>query len=186
MKREVDLAAQVRRCGIELKRHGKDLIGLCPFHDDREPSLVITPKKNLWNCLGACGEGGSVIDWVMKIEGTSFRMAVELLRQGWEPTVEAKVAPAVKRSTKLKMEPLVASEMTDEAIMAEVVGFYHQTLLESPDALDYLAQRGLGSKELIEHFQIGFANRTLGYRVPKRSQCGRSVERCGIGCKSWG
>lgn len=169
VKREVDLAAQVRRCGIELKRHGKDLIGLCPFHDDRSPSLVITPRKNLWHCLGACGEGGSVIDWVMKIEGISFRQAVELLRQGWEPTVEAKSEPVVTQSTRLKMEPLVTSEMTDEAMMAAVVGFYHQTLLESPEALDYLAQRGLGSKELIEHFQIGYANRTIGYRVPKRN-----------------
>ena len=169
MKREVDLAEQVRRCGIEMKRHGKDLIGLCPFHDDRSPSLVITPKKNLWNCLGACGEGGSVIDWVMKMEGISFRQAVELLRQGWEPTVEAKSEPVVTQSTRLKMEPLVTSEMTDETMMAAVAGFYHQTLLESPDALDYLAQRGLGSKELIEHFQIGYANRTIGYRVPKRN-----------------
>ena len=65
---------------MELRRHGQDLLGLCPFHDDKEPSLVISPEKNLWHCLGACGEGGSVIDWVMKSEGVSFRHAVELLR----------------------------------------------------------------------------------------------------------
>jgi len=65
---------------IQLKRHGTDLIGLCPFHDDHEPSLVITPDKNLWHCLGACQTGGTVIDWVMKAEGVSFRHAVELLR----------------------------------------------------------------------------------------------------------
>ena len=52
----------------------------CPFHDDREPSLVMTPAKNLWHCLGACQAGGSVIDWVMRAEGVSFRHAVELLR----------------------------------------------------------------------------------------------------------
>ena len=44
------------------------------------PSLVISPQKNLWHCLGACQTGGSVIDWVMRAEGVSFRHAVELLR----------------------------------------------------------------------------------------------------------
>jgi len=44
------------------------------------PSLVISPKTNLWHCLGACNVGGSNIDWVMKTKGVSFRHAVELLR----------------------------------------------------------------------------------------------------------
>jgi DNA primase len=60
--------------------HGADLLGRCPFHDDREPSLVISPEKNLWHCLGECQTGGSVIDWVMKTKGVSFRYAVELLK----------------------------------------------------------------------------------------------------------
>lgn len=47
------------------KKHGSDLIGRCPFHDDKTPSLVITPEKNLWHCLGACQVGGTMIDWVM-------------------------------------------------------------------------------------------------------------------------
>jgi DNA primase len=46
----VSLARLVEAKGIELKRHGADLLGLCPFHADREPSLVISPKKNLWHC----------------------------------------------------------------------------------------------------------------------------------------
>ena len=53
IKRETDLVALVRSRGIELRQHGSDLIGLCPFHDDHEPSLIVTPKKNLWHCLGA-------------------------------------------------------------------------------------------------------------------------------------
>ena len=53
-KQEVSLQRLVEALGIELKRHGADFLGLCPFHDDREPSLVITPEKNLWHCLGAC------------------------------------------------------------------------------------------------------------------------------------
>jgi hypothetical protein len=61
--------------GMELKRHRADLHGRCPFHDDRTPSLVITPAKNLWHCLGACQAGGTVIDWVMKAECISFHHA---------------------------------------------------------------------------------------------------------------
>ena len=52
LKQEVSLERLVEARGIELKRHGADLLGLCPFHDDHEPSLVISPKKNLWHCLG--------------------------------------------------------------------------------------------------------------------------------------
>lgn len=69
LKTEVALQRLAEMRGITLRRHGVDLIGLCPFHDDHEPSLVISSKKNLWHCLGACQTGGSVIDWVMKAEG---------------------------------------------------------------------------------------------------------------------
>ncbi|MCP3993628.1 MAG: DNA primase, partial [bacterium] len=85
LKREVSVERLALARGVELKRHGADLLGLCPFHDDREPSLVISPKKNLWHCLGACQAGGSVIDWVMKDRGVSCRHAVELLRSDLPP-----------------------------------------------------------------------------------------------------
>src|ERR1700730_9556557 len=80
LKREAPLERLVIAFGIELRKHGADLLGRCPFHDDREPSLVISPEKNLWHCLGECQTGGSVIDWVMKTKGVSFRYAVELLK----------------------------------------------------------------------------------------------------------
>ncbi len=80
IKQQVSLLERVRAEGVELRRHGADWIGLCPFHEDVNPSLVISPAKNLWHCLGACQVGGSVIDWVMRCEGVSFRHAVELLR----------------------------------------------------------------------------------------------------------
>src|SRR6266481_2781909 len=89
IKSEIAIERLAQARGIELRQHGKDLIGLCPFHDDREPSLVITPAKNLWHCLGACQTGGSVIDWVMKAEGVSFRHAVELLQNDALPLAAA-------------------------------------------------------------------------------------------------
>lgn len=55
LKREVAVERLAQARGIRLERKGENLVGLCPFHDDREPSLVITPSKNLWHCLAACG-----------------------------------------------------------------------------------------------------------------------------------
>src|SRR3972149_1222422 len=80
LKREFSLERLAEARGIRLQRHGADLLGLCPFHEDHEPSLVITPSKNLWHCLGACQAGGSVIDWAVRAAGVSFRHAAELLR----------------------------------------------------------------------------------------------------------
>jgi DNA primase len=55
LKQEVSLPRLVEGMGIRLKRHGADLIGLCPFHDDHDPSLVISSEKNLWHCLALLG-----------------------------------------------------------------------------------------------------------------------------------
>ena len=66
VKKSVDLADYVRSCGLVLKKSGaRDLKCLCPFHDDKNPSLIITPAKNLFHCL-SCGAGGSVIDFAAK------------------------------------------------------------------------------------------------------------------------
>ena len=86
LKEQVSIVSLVQAHGVVLRKTGKDLVGCCPFHDDSSPSLVVTPGKNLWHCLGACQMGGSVIDWVMRVEGVSFRHAVELLRDGVAPT----------------------------------------------------------------------------------------------------
>jgi DNA primase len=156
LKREVSLERLVEAQGIELKRHGADLLGLCPFHDDKAPSLVVSPKKNLWHCLGACQTGGSVIDWVMRRDGLSFRHAVDVLRGDTLPAA----AVVVKA-------PLPVAEIAeDRELLSQVVAYYHETLKQSPEALAYLEQRGLRSHEAIERFRLGFANRTLGYRLP--------------------
>ena len=68
IKKNIDLAEYVRSCGIELTKHGRnDLKGLCPFHNDTNPSLIITPSKGLFHCP-SCGAGGSVIDFAAKIK----------------------------------------------------------------------------------------------------------------------
>src|SRR5919108_774344 len=173
LKETVSVERLAEARGVVLKKHGAgDLIGQCPFHDDKTPSLVITPAKNLWHCLGACQAGGTVIDWVMRAEGVSFRHAVELLQDDALPLVAASSASttAVKRSTVKKLPTALPRDAEDAKLLSQVIEFYHQTLLQSPEALDYLAKRGLSSSEAIKHFRLGFANRTLGYRLPEKNR----------------
>jgi DNA primase catalytic core len=169
LKREVSVQRLAEARGIKLHRHGADLLGLCPFHDDRNPSLVITPAKNLWHCLGACNMGGTAIDWVMKAQGVSFRHAVELLRADYFPLAADSVQP-VKQSTVPKLPPPVAREADDRALLLQTVDYYSRTLKQSPEALKYLASRGLQSSEIIDRFKLGFANRTLGYGLEEKNR----------------
>jgi len=170
LKREVSLERLVASRGVKLERRGADLVGLCPFHDDREPSLVVTPSKNLWHCLGACHTGGSVVDWVMRTEGVSFRHAVELLRSDLPPSAARPPSRVVKASTVQKLPGLLERDAEDDLLLRRVVDYYHETLKQSPEALGYLESRGLKSGEMIERFKLGFANRTLGYRLPAKTR----------------
>jgi DNA primase catalytic core len=168
LKREVPLEALVSASGVELKKAGADLVGRCPFHDDREPSLVVSPGKNLWHCLGACNAGGSVIDWVMRTQGVSFRHAVELLREGKAAGQLSGPAPA--RSTVRRLPSPVGHDAGDAEALAQVVEYYHSSLLSSPEALAYLRSRRIDDPEAVEVFRLGFANRTLSYRLPIRQR----------------
>jgi DNA primase catalytic core len=169
LKREVSVQRLAEARGIKLTRHGADLIGKCPFHNDRTPSLVITPKKNLWHCLGACNAGGTAIDWVMRANGVSFRHAVELLRADYLPMADAPIQP-VKHGTVRQLPPPVAREADDRVLLLQVAGYYNETLKQSPEAMKYLQSRGLQSPEIIDRFKLGFANRTLGLRLPAKNR----------------
>lgn len=168
LKGEVAVARLAEARGVVLARKGADLVGLCPFHDDHEPSLVITPTKNLWHCLGACQAGGSVVDWVMRAEGVSFRHAVELLQADYEPSAAG--AGAVKHSTVQKLPTPLARGAEDARLLGQVIDYYHETLLQAPEAQAYLAKRGIASREAVMHFRLGYANRTLGYRLPAKTR----------------
>jgi DNA primase catalytic core len=165
LKAEIAVERLVESAGIELKRAGKDLMGRCPFHDDREASLVITPAKNLWHCFG-CQIGGGPIDWMMKAKGVSFRHAVELLREG---AVDLPVGP-IKGGRIRVLAPPVSFDASDQALLNETVEYYHQRLKQHPEALAYLAKRGLNHPEMIERFRLGVADRTLGLRLPEKTR----------------
>ena len=167
LKSEVSVERLIESAGIELKKLGKDRAGKCPFHADDTASLVVTPAKNLWHCFG-CQIGGGPIDWVMKKQGVSFRHAVELLRDG-DSSLAATSVP-LKRATVRTLPAPVTRDADNDVLMMQVVGYYHDTLKQSPDALAYLKSRGLDHPELIETFKLGFANRTLGLRLPEKNR----------------
>ena len=100
LKRDVSVRRLAEAKGVALKQSGDDnLLGHCPFHEDKTPSFVVSEKKNLWHCLGACRAGGSVVDFVMRAEGVTFRHAVELLREGVD--LSGPVGPRVASVPKL-------------------------------------------------------------------------------------
>ena len=179
IKQSTDLTALVRSRGIDLKKHGKDLIGHCPFHADKTPSFVVTPGKGLFHCLG-CGAAGNAIQFLERFDGLSFRHAFELLNEGrafsGASGAAAKTGAAcsrsgtVKKSTVRSMENPLDPEASDAELLLQVVDYYHQRLLETPDALEYLKRRGLYDEGAVEQFKLGFADRSLGLRIPMKNR----------------
>jgi DNA primase len=167
IKSEVSLVRLVESQGYALQKQGKDFALCCPFHADKTPSCVITPKSNLFNCFG-CGAGGSVIDWVMKTQGISFRLACEFLQRDVSLVASVPAVPVKRATTKKLASPFTAASSDESLLLKQVVDFYHETLPQSPEALAYLEKRGLNCSELISAFKLGYANRTLCYRLPEK------------------
>ncbi|MEI7240317.1 CHC2 zinc finger domain-containing protein [Pectobacterium brasiliense] len=158
LKVAVPLVDVVRSQGRQVFRRGKDWVVLCPFHQEKTPSCVISPEKNLYHCFG-CDAGGSVLDWVMKTEGLSLHRAADRLRG------ELGVVPA---AAPLPPVADIANEQERQALLHRVTEFYHHTLLNAPEAIAYLEKRRLNHPELVAAFKLGFANRTLAYRLPPK------------------
>ncbi|MDY4369036.1 DNA primase [Pectobacterium brasiliense] len=156
LKAAVSLVEVVRAQGRKVVKRGKDWVVLCPFHQEKTPSCVISPEKNLYHCFG-CDAGGSVLDWVMKTEGLSLPHAVDKLRGELGSVPAAAPLPPVSD---------ISNEQERQALLHRVTEFYHHTLLNAPEAIAYLEKRRLNHPELVAQFRLGFANRTLGYRLP--------------------
>ena len=169
IKSEVSVQRLVEASGVELKRTGKNLRGRCPLHEgDNEPSLFVTPAKNLWRCFG-CGAAGGPIDWVMKTRGLSFRHAVEILKADPSLAASAGAAP-VKRTSARTLPPPVALDADDQALLAQTIDYYHQRLKDHAAGLAYLKARGLDHPAVIDTFRLGVADRTLGLRLPNKQR----------------
>jgi len=166
VKQNVSLLRLAEAQGHELKKEGKDYVMCCPFHEEETASMKITPSNNLFHCFG-CDEGGSVIDWVMKTQGVSFRHAVEILRTDSSLAAEPL---NTKTTTVRKLASPLSEDADKQTALQQVIAYYHDTLKQSPEVLEYLKARGLDDVELIDHFKLGFANRSLGLHLPNKNR----------------
>lgn len=140
---------------VQLKKSGKNYLGLCPFHNEKSPSFSVAEDKQIFHCFG-CGKGGNVFSFIQEIEGLSFPESVE------------KVADLANISVSLNltnrpqvMSPKVLEESQLIQIHEKTSELYHHILMNTQvgeKALEYLKERGL-TEEVIKTFQIGFAPR---------------------------
>lgn len=132
---------------INLKRRGKNLIGLCPFHSEKTPSFNIYPGNNSYYCFG-CGKGGGVINFVMDIERLDFLEAVKWLAQ-WAG-IQVPENGRDDGMSRLRMRIL--------EINREAGRFFYKTLIspEGKPGMDYFRSRGL-DLGTIRHFGLGYS-----------------------------
>ena len=176
LKKEISLLRLIQSQGHVLAKRGKDWAMRCIFHEDATASLVVTESKNLYHCFG-CNAAGSVLDWVMKTQSVSLPHAVQILQTG-APLEGERLG--VARSQMRHLPPLIAKLEVDEAdaqlLLSQVVDSYCANLKNSSEALGYLESRGLTHPELIDHFKLGYANKSLTYRLPPgHTQAGKAM-----------
>lgn len=150
IKKTTDIVRVVESCGVVLKKVGADHVGLCPFHEDKKPSLHVTQSKGLFHCP-ACGAAGNVIQFVARKENLTDREAAQKLLGA---------IPGVQRGSELPPPAPIAQP--DAKLLAAVVDHYHETLFGSDGrGFKYLQSRGLADVETLRHFKVGFANGSL-------------------------
>ena len=139
---------------VQLRPKGREFAGLCPFHDDKNPSMQVSPQKQIYKCF-SCGAGGTVFDFVMGYHKLTFPEAMKMLadRAGIEltPFKPGKGGSAPNPQSADRRKRLLSAN--------ELALAFFQAQLQSPAgkaARDYLVDRGV-SDEMIEQFQLGYA-----------------------------
>lgn len=162
VKSSVDIVSYIQS-NVSLKKTGKDYKALCPFHPEKTPSFTVNPQTQQWKCWGACGVGGSVIDFAMK-----FHHMTEL-----------EALQEVARFAGITLEPLSPEHKVKQdkrerlyALMEAAVKFFQKHLYDNDDALDYLYGTRKLSLETIEHAQIGYAPFEWQRLIPYLKSCG--------------
>ena len=135
-----------------LKRAGRNFKALCPFHNEKTPSFVVNPDKQIFHCFG-CGVGGNAVGFLMRQEGMEFPEAVRFLANKAGIVIPEDEA-AVNNPSKQLREDIYK-------INALATAFFHEVLLSSREAdvktaREYLKNRGV-DLETVKRFQLGFA-----------------------------
>lgn len=167
---KTDIVALVSQY-VSLTKAGSDYKGLCPFHEEKTPSFMVSPSKKIAKCMG-CGKGGNPITFLMQIKNIGFEDACIELAQ--KANIELNI---VKKNTGPDLSKYYK-------IMEEAAKFYHYNLLSTKSgalAIKYLENRGV-SKEIIDEFNIGLAPdksdalyltlKDLGYNEIDMMDCG--------------
>ncbi|WP_163653089.1 DNA primase [Listeria sp. PSOL-1] len=142
---------------VQLKKQGRNYIGLCPFHGEKTPSFSVSPEKQIFHCFG-CGKGGNVFSFLMEHDHLSFVEAVKKVAEFSHIEV---LLP--EQSSGLELNSGFEQEASDTIKMIElhqlVAKLYHYLLMETDEGLkafNYLKERGM-SEKMMTAFQIGFS-----------------------------
>ncbi len=173
VKSSISLADVVRSRGVSLKKKGRQLWGLCPFHVEDEPSFAVDERKGLWNCLGKCQTGGDVFSFIMKSDGINFKQAFELLAKN-QPS-----KTATRKEKPIENEITGADEMTKSEIeyLEKATTYYHKSLVKNEKAIAYLNSRGI-TPEAIQVFRLGFVDGSLKDKINPDGKA--NLERLGL------
>lgn len=133
---------------IDIKKVGSNYSACCPFHNEKTPSFMISPSKNIFHCYG-CGTGGDAIKFVMEYEKIDFIEAVEKIAQFCSFELEYETNNQKK-----------VTFQTEYNLLESVLNFYHQQLYKHQEILNYLYHRGI-NQESIEKFKIGYCPTSL-------------------------
>lgn len=156
---------------IELKSHGKTLKALCPFHQEKTPSFVVSPERQSFYCFG-CNRGGDIFTFVEEFEGVDFKGALKILSE--KAGIDVKLY-ANDPEAKERIE--ILHEILDEASKA-----YRDSYLSSEIAQEYIQNRGITAK-ISESFNIGFAPDSWSFihdKLIKKGFKAKDLEAAGL------
>ncbi|MFO7929589.1 MAG: CHC2 zinc finger domain-containing protein, partial [Candidatus Humimicrobiaceae bacterium] len=163
---------------VNLKKQGKNFLGLCPFHKEKTPSFSVDPSRQFFHCFG-CGVGGDVINFVEKIENMEFIESVEFIAKKVGYNLQYSYSGSPK--TKKLRERLVG--LNDLARK-----YYHYILFNSSPgkaALEYLQKRGF-KRDILEKFQVGYSLNNwdnFSLFAQKRGYKGKELIEAGLSIK---
>jgi DNA primase len=156
IKKEHPIAEVLERYGVRLTGRGRSLTGRCPFHDDRHPSLSVSPDKGLWFCH-SCQIGGDVISFVIEMEKVGFLEACERLGGGHLPELARSLPAGWLRAPESR--PPRELSRPEASVLDVAARVYHTTLVagdKGPGSpYRYLLDRAL-TVETIQEFQFGY------------------------------
>ncbi|MEZ4908937.1 MAG: DNA primase [Saprospiraceae bacterium] len=137
---------------VNLRRRGVNLIGLCPFHNEKTPSFTVSPSKNIYKCFG-CGKGGDSVNFVMEHEGYSYIESIQYLAKMYGIQLEeVEVSDEYKKSEEKDQSLFIINEWAKNKFSH----YLFNTQYGSKVGLAYFKERGF-REAIIKKFDLGFA-----------------------------